>query len=341
MIDGPKIRAFGDPPVQRAAEFPEVVGNGVPTAEGSMHLSVSRGIADRAKSATARFFRRSKQFIHELIIAGGMLLKGSRELSANEMLAIDRQAKVQAEYLERFEREVVANPPKQIADLSSVTTVVSPPPMTPGQFIARAESYGNAPWQVQNIGRSEVLSQRVPVTAPKAPPSGAAATPGVTSPITATRPVFVKERRVHLLTLEEHRPCATCLSQSKRGWQDPGTLLEIGDAECKGNCDCYFEWMDDKNKVFVSPWGRHNPHGHNQPGEPQSKLPGIAYPPEVPIPALPGGPGPTTKKKLKLKPLKPKPAPEPESYEPGKLPTLKELLEQAGSPYPESEYEEA
>ena len=96
------------------------------------------------------------------------------------------------------------------------------------------------------------------------------------------RKVFEAERRVHLLSFHEHKPCHTCITESEKGWRPLGTLNEIGDSECMGNCDCYFEWKDFDGKIYVSPWGRHNPKGYNQPGAAGTRLPGIAYPPDQP-----------------------------------------------------------
>ncbi len=267
-------------------------------------LQVARGIASRAAGALGRFFDRSKQFVRELIFSGAMLLKGNESFTTSEEAALNRQVSVQAGYLDRFKREVESKPPKEIADLSNLVIAVEPPPMTPGQFIARAEQYGNAVWEVQNVGREIVRKQEV----------------------------FSAERRIHDKP-PGHHECRTCIEQSALGWQPLGTLKEIGDSECGGNCDCYFLWQDPKGAVHVSPWGRHNPKGFEQ---------------QPAIPALPSGPGPKEKppRKIKLKPKQPfEPKPKPaisDNYPPPRpLQTLKELLEEAESPYAPEEYEEA
>lgn len=287
-------------------------------------LAQERGIASRAIGAISRFFDRAKGFILELIFAGGMALKGPDGFTSNEHAALNNQATIQRQYLDKFEQEVIRNPPREIAEPSSVIIVAAPEPMTPGQFIARAESYGNAPWEVQNVGRETVRKQEV----------------------------FKSERRVHLLSLEAHRPCKGgemgCLEQSQMGWQPIGTLREIGDCYCMNNCDCYFEWQDPKGKIHVSPWGRHNPRGFNQDGQ----LPGTVFPVEPAIPALPSGPGPAEKPPRKIK-LKPRPERKPKDLEgiyptegpherlPRPLPTVDQLLKEANSPYGASDYEEA
>ncbi len=278
------------------------------TVAGALGQGITRGIAARASGAISRFFGRAKLFIRELIVAGAMALKGNEPLTNAELYALDRQTRKQYEYLDKFEREVVSNPPREIADLSSVIIVAGPPPMTPGQFIARAESYGNSVWEVQNVGRE----------------------------VARRSEVFSAERRVHAKP-PGHHECRTCIEQSARGWQPVGTLLEIGDSECMGNCDCYFLWQDPKGKTFVSPWGRHNPKGYEQPA----------------IPSLPGTSGPSEKppRKIKLKPRPPKPEPKdlegiyptegPQKRLPRPLPTVEQLLKEANSPYSADEYEGA
>ncbi len=274
--------------------------------------TILRGIASRAAGALSRFFDRARGFIREVIVAGAMALKGEEPLTDAELFAVDRLTKKQVDYLDKFQREVIANPPKEIAEPTSII-VVGPPPMTPGQFIARLESYGNAPWEVQNVGREVVRKQQV----------------------------FKAERRVHLLSMAEHRPCKGgemgCLEQSQLGWQPIGTLREIGDCFCMNNCDCYFEWQDPKGKIHVSPWGRHNPKGFNQPGMPGAQLPGIEFPSGEPAAKeLPSGPGPQEKPPRKIK-IKPRPEPkvaEPEPLKPGRewpnVPTKEELLNELG-----------
>jgi len=280
--------------------------------------AVARGIASRAAGALSRLFDRAKGFVREVIVAGAMALKGNDPLTNAEIFALDKLTRKQYDYLDKFQREVTANPPREIVDLSSGVIFIEPPPLTPGQFIARMEMYGNSPWEVQNVGREIVRGQHV----------------------------FSAERRVHLLSIEQHRPCKGgiqgCLEQSQLGWQPIGTLIEIGDCYCMNNCDCYFEWQDPKGKIYVSPWGRHNPKGFNVEGD---RLPGIEFPSQPSIPVLPSGPGPSEKrKKIKLKPV-PKvsePYPKGGEYPPARpLPSVEELLQEAGSPFPASEYEEA
>ena len=180
-------------------------------------------------------------------------MAGPQGLTEEDIAAIDRNAQVQVDYLDKFERDLIANPPPELIspDLMSQTILVEPP-RSISQRIAQAESYGNSVWQSTiNVGRGIVVKQ------------GA----------------FDVERRVHLLAEHEHKYCQTCISQSRMGWQPVGTLNEIGDSECMGSCDCYFEWMSKGDpKIYVSPWGRHNPKGYNQPGSHGTRLPGIAYP---------------------------------------------------------------
>jgi len=193
-------------------------------------------------------------FVRELVVAGALAMSGPDDLTVDDIALLDRNAKAQQEYLDRFEREIIASPPPELgqADLLSQVILVEPP-RSVAQRVAQAEAYGNAVWSSTiNAGRAIVQKQAV----------------------------FASERRVHLLSFMEHKPCQTCIEESRKGWQPMGTLAEIGDSECMGNCDCYFEWRDANDKIFVSPWGRHNPKGYNQPGAAGTRLPGIAYPPD-------------------------------------------------------------
>lgn len=282
-------------------------------SNGNASGRIDRSIASRAKRSVASFFDRARIFIRELVTAGAMILKGNEPLTEAELLAIDRQARKQHEYLEGFEREVQAQPPRELSDLSTQVIDMMPDTMSMGQFIARAESYGNAAWEVQNIGRQETLK----------------------------RP-FEFERRVHFLSLEEHRPCKTCKTESNKGWVPVGTLNEIGDSECLNNCDCYFEWMS-AGKIYVSPWGRHNPRGFNQPGDPGSGLPGFAVPPDVQSKTSePPAPEPQPKpESLPAKDVpKPKPAKSDKPAPARPIPTIEEIITDAGSAHPVEYYEE-
>ena len=218
--------------------------NGATSLNGH-NSEFSRSLTSTLASAIGRFFRRARSFVHELILAGGMILKGNEPLTATEVEELDRSAKVQEDFFGRFEQEVLANPPREFPQdtFATVTQVVEAPPMTAGQFVARAESYGSSVWQGSiNAGRNAVAKQGV----------------------------FMAERRVHALPLYEHNYCRTCVNQSDLGWQPLGTLREIGDSECMGNCDCYFEWMTPNRKIYNSPFGRHNPSGEiGPPGEEQ------------------------------------------------------------------------
>lgn len=145
-----------------------------------------------------------------------MALKGPEPLTAAETTAVDGQALVQAFYLEKFRNEVIANPPRELidpADIQTHTTVVQPPPMTPGQFVARAEKYANAAHQApQRVVRESVI----------------------------TTGVMKLERRVLGNPRTEH--CHDCPPIAAMGWQPLGSLPHIGDSECNGRCLCHFEY---------------------------------------------------------------------------------------------------
>ena len=133
--------------------------------------------------------------------------------------------------MERFQAEVEAHPPVELAPPEP--SVFLPPVIFPElpltheevmsakQFVARAESYGNAPWQAQNIIRG------------KGQPPG------------------TLEARFHFRR-EKHAECQTCIGETERGWVPAGTLLPIGDSECLGNCDCFFAFKaPGSNKIWV------------------------------------------------------------------------------------------
>ncbi len=251
---------------------------------------VSRGVAGRAAGALGRFFDRAGQFIRELIVAGAMALKGDDHLTNAEIYAVDRLTRKQYEYLDKFKREVLQNPPKPIADLSSQIIVAGPPPMTEGQFVARLEQYGNSVWGAGNSLNRDRVRQV---------------------------PNAKLERR--FLGHADH--CEDCPPLAAQGWQPLGTLPDIGDTECGGQCHCHFEYQDGKGKTFLTPEDYERRTG-------------------PPIKKLPSGPGPQEKPPRKIK-LKPRPEPKKPDREFPNVPTLKELLEEAGSPYPEEEYEKA
>lgn len=267
--------------------------------------SQERSISSRAAGAVGRFFRRSKQFIHELITAGAMLLKGDEPLTTEEILAVDRQAAKQHEFLDGFEREVRANPPREISDLSSQIINVLAPPMSADQFTARIESYGNSVWQ------------------------GAQQANRVSSRKTGN---FVKERRILGNPATGH--CLDCppISYSQTGWVDVGTLPDIGDTECNGKCLCHFEYQDSTGRVFVgTPKTGAGPKLKRIPNPPQAKTS------EPPHPE----PQPTKTDPI---PAKVVPKPEPaksDNYPPARpIPSIEEIIEEAGSPHSVEYYEE-
>jgi hypothetical protein len=147
-------------------------------------------------------------------------------------MAANELADEQDGYFARFEQEVIANPPVELAEPMAPSLYLPPdmtqappldvrPGMTGKQFAARAESYGNAAWQAQNIIRAR------------------------------GQPPGTLEARFHL-RLERHAECRTCAEQTAMGWVPIGTLLPIGDSECMNQCDCYFYFrMPGKSKGWV------------------------------------------------------------------------------------------
>jgi hypothetical protein len=118
--------------------------------------------------------------------------------------------------------------------------------------------------------------------------------------------------------------CDDCPPLAAQGWQPLGTLPDIGDTECGGQCHCHFEYQDHNGKTFLTPQDYERRTG-------------------PPIKKLPSGPGPRERR----------PKPEPKDLEgiyptegphkrlPRPLPTVEQLLKEAESPYSAAEYEEA
>lgn len=177
----------------------------------------SRGIFDRLLSPLKRWFDRMRSFVHELIVAGAVVLKGS-ELTAQEAEQADQLAVVQAKYLDRFEEEIRVNPPREIAELNPTfpTIVPAKPPMSQAQIGARAELYATSAWQgAQKITRA---SKRRTGNARW-------------------------ERRILGHPKTEH--CTDCPPLAALGWQPVGTLPDIGESECGPLCLCHFEYSDE------------------------------------------------------------------------------------------------
>lgn len=186
-------------------------------------------------------------------------MSGGRGLSDDDDAAIDRNAKVQQEYLDRFERELIANPPKEIAEpphpgFPSQVILVNPPPSV-AQVIARAQQYGHSVWQTtQQVTHAQAVVQGI----------------------------MTQERRV--LGHPKTHHCEDCPPLAAMGWQPIGTLPAIGQTECGGMCYCHFEYREDSNatatkvprrptkKIILRRPDRPNPNdqggGSSIPGEP-------------------------------------------------------------------------
>lgn len=162
-----------------------------------------------------RWGQRVKAFIRESIVAGVMSLVGPRPLTGAELDNADRMAQVQNQFFNNFEADIIQIPPAMRPDKTTEVVAIAPQ-KTISQFIAQAEMYGNACYAAgMNIARDTSMR------------SG----------------VFVQERRVHLLAINDM--CETCDSQVAIGWAPIGSLAPIGDSECMGNCHCAFIFKDD------------------------------------------------------------------------------------------------
>ncbi len=183
--------------------------------------SVARGLTGAMASHVGRFFQRVKSFVHEAILAGSLVFSRPDEaLTEDDMRFVDQEAEAQTRYLNRFEQEVVSNPPLEIAEPTPVPTIE---PMTAKQVIARAEQYGDAPWgAAQQVNRQRM----------------------------AKGGTYTMERRIHGRLVDDM--CETCSAAVAMGWQPIGTLPRIGDSECIGACHCFFQYQDAQGNLATT-----------------------------------------------------------------------------------------
>jgi hypothetical protein len=179
-------------------------------------VEVGRSLREQA----GRFFGRMKSFVRESIVAGAMGLLGPRALTTDELQQAERQAQVQDAYIDRFQIDMMR--PQPFNPDKTVQILVTPSPMTPGQFIARAESYGAAVWgNAQEIARATY----------------------------AREAIFDQEH----LELGDAEHCQDCLDDSARGFVSIGSLRNIGDRQCRTNCACRMVYRKgDDGEVFVA-----------------------------------------------------------------------------------------
>jgi hypothetical protein len=159
-----------------------------------------------------------KTFVREGIVAGAMALVGPRPLTGSELQQAERQAQVQDAYADKFLADMMR--PYPINPTSTTTVVVSPPPITPNQFVARAESYGACVWgYAQEIARETIRREAI----------------------------FDEERRI---LEEDAKHCRQCPEYSERGWVPVGTLPAIGkDCDCTGQCRCHFVFRNSRDGI--------------------------------------------------------------------------------------------
>lgn len=156
-------------------------------------------------STLGRFFDRAKQFVRESILAGVMSLLGPAPLTGEELADVDREAAKQEKFLDQFENDAVR--PGST--------------MTPAQFVARVEQYGNALHQ-----SAERVNYVAATTQGKA---------------TMARRVLGEPKTQH---------CEDCPPLAAQGWQPIGSLPQIGDTECGSLCLCHFEFQDGDGNRF-------------------------------------------------------------------------------------------
>jgi hypothetical protein len=168
------------------------------------------------RHAVDRFFGRAKSFVRELILSATLALSGPAPLTGEELASADQEAQKQEQYFDRFHQEILAPKEKLVAEpISEITQFIDvlPAPMTPGQFVARAESYADSAWQAaQRINHGQAIAQGQ----------------------------WKFERRVLGSPKTEH--CEDCPSLAAMGWQPIGTLPAIGDSACGSLCLCHFRY---------------------------------------------------------------------------------------------------
>lgn len=186
-------------------------------AEHDSGRDLDRSLSDRIASPLKRWFGRMRSFAHELIVAGALAMMGPDDLTSEDQAILDRNAQVQVDYLDRFEREIVANPPPELRapDTFPSTTILVEPPPSVAQVIARAESYADSVWQSTQIAvRAEVTRQGI---------------------MTQERLILGDPATGH---------CSECPQDARLGWQPIGTMKDIGDRECEGWCHCHFVYRE-------------------------------------------------------------------------------------------------
>lgn len=191
------------------------------------YLKTSRALSSTLAGHFRRFFGRTKQFVRELITAGSMALLGPAPLTGEDLDEIEKNVQVQHQFFDKFHDEIIQGgepAPKPIIQPDQVTIPIAPP-MSPDQFIARVEQYGNSGFTAsQEIARARAIRERI----------------------------FTEERRVHAGT---DQPCDTCQSQLELNWQPIGTLLPIGASECRCHCHCSYRYRrpgDDREYIVPS-----------------------------------------------------------------------------------------
>ena len=193
--------------------------------QSDVESSVERSVqwatkTDRFIHSVKRFFARAKQFVRELILSATMALSGPAPLTGEELEDADREAWKQDMFFDNFYHEIITPPQKIVTDIVDTTSqviTVEPAPITPGQFIARAESYGNSAWQAaQRINRGQAMLHGI----------------------------FKAERRILGHPKTEH--CDDCPPLAALGWQPIGTLPAIGESECGHLCLCHFEYTTEE-----------------------------------------------------------------------------------------------
>lgn len=133
------------------------------------------------------------------------LAHGTMDLPDAERTAIQRRIESELQYLSKFANQV-ADGTQRVSWIDSETGER----MVDGQFVNRAAMYANAGHATLEESNRRLQAE-----------NGAQ-----------------WERRL----LDDAENCQDCIEYAELGWQEIGTLPEIGDSSCASNCRCVFEY---------------------------------------------------------------------------------------------------
>jgi len=263
-----------------------------------------------------------RHFVSELFQAAVKTILGKPFLSRREAEVERFYFDQQAMLIDNFERKI--NTGMQPLD---------------GTFVSRSELDAAASYEVaQNVARFIVAPPAVQSRIATASLNSLASVLPLGTPINILLPIprepddgvimYDQERRV---ITDDESSCIPCTIEAAKGWVPFGTLPEIGDLQCCGNCRCYFEFRSGDNG---EPIRAGDVDLVAEPPEGVTGVDLVAEPPIWQIEAPVAGPPPKAK---------PTPKPEPPRQPPLPVPSFEELkaqAEAAGATFSGVEYEE-